>query len=180
MKFLLSFSIGIICWPVLEYLLHRFLGHDLKLKTLFKKEHTRHHAETNYFAPLTYKAFAAVPVCSAAVLLVGYLSDSWAIGITFTAGFLAMFSLYEWVHWNIHASAPSSKLGMKLRKHHLAHHFHNPKMNHGVTTIFIDKLAGTYLPVEVVKVPRNIPLPWLFEKGKTTIDPKFAKDFLLK
>ena len=126
---LITFSIGIICWPVLEYLLHRFLGHDLKINTLFKKEHTRHHSETDYFAPLAYKAAAAVPVCTLAVLLVSFISGSWEIGIAFTTGFLSMFSLYEFVHWNMHATAPSTKLGMKLRKHHLAHHFHNPKMN---------------------------------------------------
>ena len=91
-----------------------------------------------------------------------------------------MFSLYEWVHWTIHAKAPKTKIGMKLRKHHLAHHFHNPKMNHGVTTTIIDKLVGTYLPVSIVKVPRSIPLPWLFGSDKQTIDHKFAEHFQIK
>lgn len=160
--------------------MHRFLGHDLKVKTLFKKEHTRHHAETNYFAPLTYKILAAVPVCGLAILLVSYLSGSWELGTAFISGFLAMYSFYEWFHWTIHAQAPKTKLGMKLRKHHLAHHFHNPKMNHGVTTRIIDKLTGTLLPIEVVKIPKNIPLPWLFEADKKTIKVIFAHDFQLK
>ena len=180
MMIVMTFLIGIICWPLLEYLLHRFLGHDLKMKTLFKKEHTRHHAETNYFAPLAYKIFAAIPVCTLAVLIVTYMTSSWKIGITFTSGFLAMFSLYEWFHWTIHARAPRTKLGMKMRKHQLAHHFHNPKMNHGVTTTIIDKLVGTYLPVSIVKVPRSIPLPWLFGSDKQTIDHKFAEHFQIK
>jgi sterol desaturase/sphingolipid hydroxylase (fatty acid hydroxylase superfamily) len=180
MKTLTIFSIGILCWPILEYMLHRFLGHDLKIKTLFKKEHTRHHAETNYFAPLKLKILAAIPVCTLAILFLSYVTNSLQTGMIFTAGFLAMFSLYEWVHWTIHAKAPKTKLGMKLRKHHLAHHFHNPKMNHGVTTTIIDKLVGTYLPVSIVKVPKSIPLPWLFEPGKQTIDPKFAEHFQIK
>lgn len=165
---------------MLEYLLHRFLGHDLKIKTLFKKEHTRHHAETNYFAPLTYKIFAAIPVCTLAIMVVSYITSSWQIGTAFTAGFLAMFSLYEWFHWSIHARAPKTALGMKLRKHHLAHHFHNPKMNHGVTTMFIDKLAGTFLPVTIVRIPKNIPLPWLFGADKITINSKYSNDFQMK
>lgn len=180
MKPLIAFLIGIMSWPLLEYLLHRFLGHDLKLKTLFKKEHTRHHAETNYFAPLSYKLLAAIPICTVTVLLVGLITKSWVYGISFTVGFIAMFTVYEWFHWSIHAKAPKTKMGLRLRKHHLAHHFHNPKMNHGVTTMLIDRLAGTYHPVEVVKVPKNISLPWLFAPGTKTLDAKFSQDFQLK
>jgi sterol desaturase/sphingolipid hydroxylase (fatty acid hydroxylase superfamily) len=180
MKMLISGFLGIMTWPLLEYLLHRFLGHDLKLNTLFKKEHTRHHSETDYFAPLSYKAAAAVPICTITVLLVRLMTGSWEIAIAYTVGFIAMFSIYELVHWNMHATAPSTKLGMRLRKHHLAHHFHNPKMNHGVTTTIIDKLAGTYLPVTVVKIPKKINLPWLYEAGKETIDPKFSNDFQMR
>jgi sterol desaturase/sphingolipid hydroxylase (fatty acid hydroxylase superfamily) len=180
MGFYIAFCSGVLSWPLLEYLLHRFLGHVFKVNTLFKKEHTRHHAETDYFAPLSYKSLAAIPVCTVSVLLVSLLTRSWELGATFTLGFIGMFSFYEYVHWSFHARAPKTKLGMRLRKHHLSHHFHNPKMNHGVTTTLIDRLMGTYLPVEIVKVPRNIALPWLFEAGKNTIDPKFVNDFQLR
>jgi sterol desaturase/sphingolipid hydroxylase (fatty acid hydroxylase superfamily) len=180
MKLLLPLMTGIILWPLLEYVLHRFLGHVIKVNTLFKKEHSRHHAETNYFAPLTYKGAAAILVCTFIVLLVRFFSGSWEIAITFTVGFISMFAFYEWTHWSFHARAPRTKLGMKLRKHHFTHHFHNPKMNHGVTTTIIDKLVGTYLGAPVVMVPKNIALPWLFESGKDSIDPRFAQDFQLK
>ena len=180
MKLFLSFAIGIITWPVLEYVLHRYLGHILKLNTLFKKEHTRHHVETNYFAPLLYKIFASIPICTTTFVLIGLLTSSWEIGASFTLGFISMYSFYEWAHWSFHARSPKTNLGMRLRKHHFAHHFHNPKMNHGVTTTIIDWIAGTFQPVDVVKVPKNIALPWLFEEDKTKISQKYSQDFQLR
>jgi len=62
MKIIIFFVLGIISWPLIEYLLHRFLGHTLKIKTQFKTQHTRHHMETDYFAPHVLKIAAAIPV----------------------------------------------------------------------------------------------------------------------
>jgi sterol desaturase/sphingolipid hydroxylase (fatty acid hydroxylase superfamily) len=180
MENLFVFILGLLSWPILEYLLHRFLGHVLKINTLFKKEHTRHHIETNYFAPMTYKIAAALPISVSALIMARFLSDSWSLGFFFTTGFILMYGIYEWTHWSFHARAPKTSLGMKLRKHHFAHHFHHPKMNHGVTSTLIDRLAGTYRPIEVIKVPRNVALPWLFDSGGQSIDHNFSKDFELR
>ena len=180
MKILICLAIGVFTWPVVEYLLHRFLGHDLKLKTLFKKEHTRHHAETNYFAPLKYKLAAAVPVVSFSIFALNWITKDMTIAVTFTLGFVMMFSFYEYVHWSFHAKAPKSKFGLELRKHHLAHHFQSPKMNHGVTSMWMDKMFGTYLETKIVKVPRAVAMPWMFGPDKTTLDPKYANDFMIK
>lgn len=180
MKVLICLFIGVFTWPVVEYLLHRFLGHDLKLKTLFKKEHTRHHAETNYFAPLKFKIAAAIPVVSLAIFLLNFFTGDMEIAVSSTLGFLMMFSFYEYTHWSFHAKAPKTKLGLKLRKHHLSHHFQSPKMNHGVTSTWMDKAFGTYLEPGIVKVPKSVAMPWLFEPGKKTLDPKWADNFQLR
>jgi hypothetical protein len=46
--------------------------------------------------------------------------------------------------------------------------------------MLIDKIAGTYQKVEVIKIPKNIPLPWIFEDQSEKINPKFSSDFKLK
>lgn len=138
MKTLVSLLSGFLTWPVLEYILHRYMGHTWKLKTLFKLHHTRHHVETDYFAPTLYKVMAAIPACSILFVLTALLSGAWLAGLAFTAGFIVMYS------------------------------------------VVIDKLAGTCLTVSVVKVPKNIALPWLFEPGQNNIHPQFAKDFQFK
>lgn len=177
MKILVSFLSGLITWPILEYILHRFMGHTWKVKTLFKIQHTRHHVETNYFAPTFYKILAAIPACSVLFVLTALLSGSWPAALGFTSGFIMMYAVYEWAHWSFHATAPKTRLGMQLRKHHFTHHFHNAKMNHGVTSTLIDKIAGTFLEVPVVEVPKNIALPWLFEPGQNNIHARFSKYF---
>lgn len=168
-----AFIIGVLLWPVLEYVLHRFLGHVLKLKTEFKKQHTRHHAETHYFAPNSLKVMAAIPVSALFFLLFWFLSGSWQIALGFISGFVLMYAFYEWTHWSFHNLAPRTLLGLKLRKHHFAHHFHNAKMNHGVTSTLLDHACGTYLEVPVVKVPKQFKLSWL-ESGD------YSSDFILK
>ena len=173
------FVLGILSWPVLEYILHRFLGHVLKNKTLFKKEHTRHHVETNYFAPKKYKIFATIPISLVALAISSLIFSSWSLGAFYTIGFLIMYCTYEYVHWSFHAKAPKTKLGLRLRKHHFIHHFHNPKMNHGVTSTIIDRIFGTYLESQVVNVPRKVALPWLLSDDKQILRDEFSKDFKL-
>jgi sterol desaturase/sphingolipid hydroxylase (fatty acid hydroxylase superfamily) len=180
MTLVFSMLIGVISWPVLEYILHRFLGHDLKVKTVFKKEHTRHHAETNYFAPAKLKIISSVLVITLFIILINFLIGDLSIAISFTLGFAIMYGIYEYTHWSFHTKAPKTKLGLRLRKHHFSHHFHNTKMNHGVTSTWIDKLMGTYKEVDVVKVPKSVALPWLFEKESQTPNPKFTSDFVIK
>jgi len=42
---------GILTWTLLEYLIHRWGGHDRRFRrTPFGKEHVRHHIEGDYFA----------------------------------------------------------------------------------------------------------------------------------
>lgn len=180
MNILFGALFGIVTWPIMEYLLHRFVGHVWKLDTLFKKEHSRHHREVHYFAPLTYKSIAAVPALGALFAAVFALTASWRVGLGFTLGFAVMFSFYEWFHWACHSRAPKTRLGLRLLKHHLAHHFHNTKMNHGVTSIWIDRLAGTYQEYPVIKVPKAFPLPWLMDEGKSGVNGTYAKDFQLR
>mgnify|MGYP003386360603 CR=1 FL=1 len=57
---LLAFLLGAIGWTLLEYLLHRFVFHGASAKTLGAREHRRHHALVDYFAPWWQKALAAL------------------------------------------------------------------------------------------------------------------------
>ena len=57
------------------------------------------------------------------------------------------------------------------------HHFHNPKVNHGVTTRFWDRVFGTFECIEKVKVPKSMSMDWLVEENK--IKDKYSKHFHL-
>ena len=60
--------LGIFTWTFTEYVIHRWLGHDPRLRpNPFASEHVRHHGQGNYFAPAWKKAGSAV--ATTAVLL---------------------------------------------------------------------------------------------------------------
>jgi sterol desaturase/sphingolipid hydroxylase (fatty acid hydroxylase superfamily) len=180
MQIIIFFILGVITWPFMEYMLHRFLGHTLKIKTQFKTQHTRHHVETDYFAPNFLKIAAAIPVCIVLFVSLYFLTGTISYSVAFTSGFILMYAFYEWTHWTFHTSGPTTRIGKKLRKHHLIHHFHNPKMNHGVTSTIFDLIFKTYIDIPVVKVPKQVSLPWLFEKGSEQIKPAYQEDYQLR
>lgn len=167
---------GIIAWTFTEYVLHRFLGHQHKGKNFFKAEHSVHHSIANYFAP-TYKKMIAAVIVAVFLWLFLNLIFSWIHSAAFVGGFVGMYSLYEITHYRYHAAKPLIPPFIILRKHHFYHHFHNPNKNHGVTTRFWDRVFGTFHPVEVVKVPKQMSMQWLVSGDE--IKQQYARHFKL-
>ena len=174
---LISFISGIVLWTSLEYVLHRFLGHEHKGKNFFKAEHSLHHQKVHYFAPAFKKIVAAASV---ALLLTATLSliFVWPFAVAFVLGLIGMFGLYQTTHSRFHKRGPIAKPFIILRKHHFYHHFHQPKLNHGVTTRFWDRVFGTFHRVETVNVPRKMTMDWLMLDGE--IAPAYVGHFQLR
>jgi hypothetical protein len=132
---------GWLTWPLVEYAVHGVLAH--RFRTLVGPFHWGHHRNPHgvFTSP-----FAWVPLAGAiwglAALAVG---PGWA-GL-FLLGLFSGFARYEWIHYRIHFREPRNERERMLRAHHLAHHFRNPRMYHGVTTRLWDRAFGT-LPAE--------------------------------
>ncbi len=159
---LLAFLLGVIGWTLLEYLLHRFVFHGPSAKTLGAREHRKHHALVDYFAPWWQKALAALAT-TAMMLPLATLVAGLEKGIAFTLGFILMYLLYEVLHRRAHTHPPRSRYGRWRRKNHFAHHFVDPRLAQGVTTPLWDRLFGTRLLVDRVRVPRRLAMPWLVD-----------------
>ena len=84
----LAFALGSAAWTLLEYLLHRFVFHGASPKGLGAREHRRHHAEVDYFAPWWQKGLAALAV-AAVMLPVGLALAGPGPGASFVLGFNA-------------------------------------------------------------------------------------------
>ena len=57
---ILALVLGVFSWTFLEYVVHRWLGHDSRFRpNFFASEHTRHHSQGNYFAPAVKKIVTA-------------------------------------------------------------------------------------------------------------------------
>jgi sterol desaturase/sphingolipid hydroxylase (fatty acid hydroxylase superfamily) len=173
---IIAFILGICLWTLAEYLMHRFLGHEHKGKNFFKAEHFQHHAVANYFAPAYKKMILAILV-SVVFLLTLNLLLPFDVSLAFVLGFAGMYTLYERTHYRFHAKDPLAEPFIILRKHHFYHHFHNPAKNHGVTTRFWDRVFGTFVRVEKVKIPQKMSMAWLVSGDE--IKPEYAGHFQL-
>ncbi|MBX6320836.1 MAG: sterol desaturase family protein, partial [Rhodospirillaceae bacterium] len=70
-------------------------------------------------------------------------------------GGLVMTCIYEFCHCVQHLNyAPRLAFLKRLKRLHLAHHFHNEQGNFGITSFLCDRLFGTYYD-RVRDVPRS-------------------------
>jgi sterol desaturase/sphingolipid hydroxylase (fatty acid hydroxylase superfamily) len=172
---MISFFAGMFSWTFAEYALHNWVGHKMKGKVDFSKEHLAHHRDLAYFTPTLKKillASAVAPIVGAFVALPLGLG----VAIPFTVGFIAMYTVYEWLHRRIHTHAPLNAYGRWARRHHLYHHHGNPKLNHGVTSPIWDVVFGTLHRPEVVRVPRRKQETWMTDAPGA---PRFMTDYEL-
>jgi hypothetical protein len=132
-----ALSIGGLSWSFVEYLIHGILAH--RFKTPVSPLHWGHHR--------TPAAVFTSPIAWVPTGCVIFGLAAWAVGLllaaAFMAGLLAGFFRYEFVHWRIHFREPRTRRQARLRSHHLAHHFVNPRVYHGVTTRFWDHVFRT-------------------------------------
>jgi 4-hydroxysphinganine ceramide fatty acyl 2-hydroxylase len=155
--------LGIFTWSLLEYVIHRWAGHDKRLTgNFFGVEHIAHHSRGHYFAPNWKKAGAAAV---AAAILIGpaVLVAGVALGTAWVAGTVGFYLYYELLHRLEHVNGGYTAYGRWARKHHFYHHFHNPSVNHGVTSPIWDWAFGTLVQVERVRVPEKLMMPWLLD-----------------
>jgi sterol desaturase/sphingolipid hydroxylase (fatty acid hydroxylase superfamily) len=154
---------GIVLWSLVEYLLHRFLGHDGRTwPNGFATEHTRHHAEGDYFAPTWKKALVALVAVAVVSTLAAYALGP-TPGAAFGASFVGTYVLYEWVHRRAHTHRGVGPYGRYLRRHHFHHHFENPRANHGVTSPVWDVVFGTFEAPRRIRVPEKLCMRWLVD-----------------
>jgi sterol desaturase/sphingolipid hydroxylase (fatty acid hydroxylase superfamily) len=171
---------GIASWSLLEYLLHRFLGHDARtLPNFFSVEHTRHHGVGDYFAPSWKKAIAALATFGAVAPLAS-LAAGRELGLAFALSFVAMYGVYEVVHRRAHTHVGIGAYGRWLRRHHFHHHFENPRANHGVTSPVWDLVFGTFEPARRVRVPAKLRMRWLCDPATGQVWPRLAPHYELR
>ena len=169
---------GALTWSFLEYVIHRWLGHDRRFrKSFFAMEHIRHHSVGDYFAPAWKKLVAAVVVGTALGVPSALVAGS--VGVAFTLGLLVFYGCYETLHGLMHVTGGIGPYGRWARRHHFTHHFEDPKANHGVTSPLWDVVFGTYRKPSTITVPRKLCMRWLKGKGTEEVRPDWAGTFIL-
>ena len=150
---LISFAIGLLIWPLVEYLLHRFVFHfspknpSERMKRVLFLMHGVHHAQPREKSRLVMPPVVSIPL--AAIFyglfmgLVGGLLKlpNYVDGIF--AGFMLGYVIYDMTHYALHHFSFKGEYFVKLRRHHMAHHFKTHNQRFGVSTWFWDDVFRT-------------------------------------
>lgn len=150
----LAAAIGAVCWTLAEYILHRFVLHQV---APFGAMHDAHHQ-----APLDFvgtPTWLSLGVFLATVFLPAWALSSFNTASGLTVGTMAGFFWYGIVHHAIHYRRPRTiapRLLMATRRHAL-HHYSAQSGNFGVTTSFWDNVFGTALNATARIRPRSRP-----------------------
>ncbi|MEL7488337.1 MAG: sterol desaturase family protein, partial [Pseudomonadota bacterium] len=149
--FVVSVGAGALLFPIAWYLLHRFVLHGSWMyKTphfakLWKRVHYDHHRYPNDLSVLFGGLHTTLPTILLLAGPIGWLMGGFATMCGAIAGTLVMTCVTEFLHSGQHlAFEPKSEFWKRIKKLHLAHHFHNENGNYGIAEFFWDRTFGTY------------------------------------
>ena len=133
------------------YLLHRYVlhGHLLYKSPLtapvWKRIHFDHHQDPNNLGVLFGAPYTTLPTILAATLPFGWvLGGPAGAALAVTIGLL-LTCFYEFYHCIEHLRyAPQMALILRMKKLHLAHHFHNENGNYGIIDFSWDRVFRTF------------------------------------
>ena len=110
-------------------------------------------------------------------VLIVVLSSVAMLGV---AGFAGFYLFYEVLHRLEHVWRGIGPYGRWARRHHFYHHFHNPRLNHGVTSPLWDLVFGTYARPGVIKVPEKLQMRWLVDPASGSVWPSLQDQYELR
>jgi sterol desaturase/sphingolipid hydroxylase (fatty acid hydroxylase superfamily) len=150
------FYYGLIWYGLHRYVLH---GHWLYKSPLtapvWKRIHFDHHQDPNNLGVLFGAPYTTLPTILIATIPYGWLLGGMAgAALAVTLGLL-LTCFYEFCHCIEHLRyAPETPLIKRMKKLHLAHHFHSEKGNYGITDFSWDRVFQTFYP-EPKSFPRS-------------------------
>jgi hypothetical protein len=173
------FAGGWALWTLFEYVLHRWAFHALKGHGLGSREHLLHHVHASWhFDPVILLAWLGVWLVGGAWAALFASITNMPVGIAIGSGWVVGYFFYEWHHRASHLRAPRNSWERWVRKNHFQHHFGHPTLNQGVTLSVWDHVFRTSDPVDKVRVPRRLAMPWLFDDNGE-LREEFAEDYVI-
>lgn len=140
------FLAGILFWTFFEYVLHRFVFHfypDWKFLQRFQfTMHGVHHQYPNDKDRLVMPITVSIPLSLLLLWCFYLLLDNrvWP----FFSGFMLGYLTYDMIHYSVHFfTRIKHPLFLKLRQHHMDHHFRDPQKGYGVSSPFWDHIFRT-------------------------------------
>lgn len=167
--------VGLV-YPLAWYGLHRYVLHGRFLfrskltASMWKRIHYDHHQDPYDLGILFGALYTTLPTVALVTLPIGYAIDGIGGAATGLATGVIVTCLYEYCHCIQHlAYKPKSEFLKRIKKLHMAHHFHNENGNYGITNYFWDRLFSTFYanPSDIEKSPTVFNLGYTEEEAKS-------------
>ena len=132
--------LGYAVWTLVEYFMHRYAFHHMPgVKPL----HMAHHADADDLIGTPTLLSLAL------IFTLAYLPMVWIVGpyaaCFWFAGMMVGYLAFGGVHYIVHHFSGSRFAFIrKLKRGHAIHHYGDNSRNFGVTTLFWDRVFGTY------------------------------------
>jgi len=153
--------LAVVIYPLVWYLLHRFVLHGRLLyrsrwtAAAWKRIHFDHHQDPNDLRVLFGALYTTLPTIAAVTMPIGWLVGGPAAAAAAFATGLLTTCFYEFCHCVQHLNyTPKSTFLQRVKRLHLAHHFHNEQGNYGITNFAWDRLFGSFY-AKAKDVPRS-------------------------
>jgi len=145
-----SLLIAVIFYPLVEYVLHRFVLHSSLLyrnaitAPLWRRLHYDHHMDPNNLSVLFASPLTSVPLLVVLAAMPGAFLDLQGLFPAMLATNFLMFTYYELMHASAHLKIDFQNNWIASHKRsHLRHHFICETQNYGIGTHVMDRIAGT-------------------------------------
>jgi sterol desaturase/sphingolipid hydroxylase (fatty acid hydroxylase superfamily) len=144
------FGLGLLCWTLLEYIMHRYAFHyeprSERGQRISFLLHGIHHAY-----PTDPKRLVMPPVVSLPLAVVCYGLFFVLLGpryvLPFFAGIVCGYLCYDTIHYAVHHySLRTNKLGLWLKHYHYRHHYQDKRYGFGVSSPLWDLVFRTMPP----------------------------------
>lgn len=140
-----------LAYPLAWYALHRWVLHGRwmwrikPLASTWKRIHYDHHQDPNHLEVLFGALHHTLPTVALVTAPIGWLIGGLGGAAAALATGLVTTCIYEFFHCIQHlAFKPRNRWVAAIKRHHMAHHFHDERGNFGITNYFWDRLFGTF------------------------------------
>jgi hypothetical protein len=146
-----------VVYPFAWYLIHRFVLHSRSLYKFawaagtWKRIHFDHHQDPHRLDVLFGALWTTLPTIAGVTLPLGWLLGGDAGAASALCVGLLTTCLYEFGQCVQHLSA----FLKRIKRWHLAHHFHSERRNYGIVSFLPDRLFGTWYD-SARDVPRSM------------------------
>lgn len=140
------FFAGLLVWTLTEYWLHRLLFHWEPPGRWGERMHFLVHGVHHKWPKDKYRLVMPPAVSLTlffAFLGIFYLALGGRLVWPFHAGFVIGYMAYDLIHYYVHHYNPKSPYWLRLKKHHMLHHFKTPDERYGVSMKLWDYVFRT-------------------------------------